>query len=87
MPPVAAFMRRGPLWDAGTSLLKGFARHMVAVTNYTSHHVSIHAPYGANLEEVTPLPNEFYPPEGGGFKPGSVFDEAGIEACFRVDMC
>ena len=38
-------------------------------------HVSIHAPFGANLEEVTPLPNKFYPPEGGGFKPESVPDE------------
>lgn len=37
--------------------------------------VSIPAPLGANLEEVTPLPNEFYPPEGGGFKPESVLDE------------
>ncbi|MCW2311149.1 hypothetical protein M2244_000877 [Rhodoferax antarcticus] len=44
------------------------------------HYVSIHAPYGANLEEVTPLPNEFYPPEGGGFKPGSVFDETEVHA-------
>jgi hypothetical protein len=38
--------------------------------------VSIHAPFEANLEEVTPLPNESYPPEGGGFKPEFVFDEA-----------
>ena len=27
------------------------------------------------MEEVTPLPNEFYPPEGGGFKPELVFDK------------
>ena len=40
-----------------------------------SNHVSIHAPSGANLEEVTPLPNELYPPEGGGFKPKRVFDQ------------
>ena len=39
-----------------------------------SPHVSIHAPDGANLEEVTPLPNQFYLPEGGGFKPEFVFD-------------
>lgn len=37
-------------------------------------HVSIRAPYEANLEEVTPLPNEFYSPEGGGFKPKLVSD-------------
>ncbi len=37
--------------------------------------VSIHAPFGANLEEVNPLPNEFYAPEGGGFKPDLVLDE------------
>ncbi len=39
-------------------------------------HVSIQAPFGANLEEVTPLPNEFYPPEGGRFKPEFGFDES-----------
>jgi tetratricopeptide (TPR) repeat protein len=37
--------------------------------------VSIHAPEGANLEEVTPLPNKFYPPEGGGFKPARNLDD------------
>ncbi len=38
-------------------------------------YVSIHAPCEANLEEVTPPKNEFYSPEGGGFKPELVFDE------------
>jgi hypothetical protein len=38
-------------------------------------HVSIHAPIGANLEEVTLPPNEFYSSEGGGFKLVLVFDE------------
>ncbi len=37
--------------------------------------VSIHAPFGANLEEVTTFPNNFHPPEGGDFKPALVFDE------------
>lgn len=38
--------------------------------------VSILAPDGASsLEEVTPIPNKFYSPEVGGFKPELVFDE------------
>ena len=37
--------------------------------------VSIHAPYGANLGEVTPPLNVLYTHEGGGFKPERVFDE------------
>lgn len=38
-------------------------------------YVSIHAPCGANLEEATPPPNEFYFPEGKSFKPELIFDE------------
>ena len=37
--------------------------------------VSIHAPRGANLEEITPSPYGLYPPEGEGFKPKRVFNE------------
>ena len=65
-------------WNPEKNLLlireRGISFERVVV-EISSGNVSIHAPYGANLEEVTPLPNEFYPPEGGGFKPGSVFDE------------
>lgn len=38
-------------------------------------HVSIHAPKGANLEEVIPLPNPLYSPEAGDFKPARNLDE------------
>ena len=38
-----------------------------------SHHIFVSI--GANLEEVTPLPNEFYPPEERAFKPGLASDE------------
>ncbi|MCW2313667.1 hypothetical protein [Rhodoferax antarcticus] len=68
-------------WNPEKNLLlireRGISFERVVV-EISSGNVSIHAPYGANLEEVTPLPNEFYPPEGGGFKPGSVFDKLAV---------
>lgn len=48
--------------------------------------VSIHAPFGATLEEVTPPPNEFYLPQGGGFKPELVFHECGAEQIFSPHL-
>ncbi len=38
-------------------------------------YVSIHAPGGANLETLSPPPDEFYFPEGKSFKPELIFDE------------
>ena len=55
---------------------KGQAKPGQAQPIHFVKNVSIHAPDGANLKEVTPLPNEFNPPEGGGFKPEFIFDEA-----------
>lgn len=52
--------------------------------NLTGTDVSIHASKGANLEDATPFPNEFYPPEGGRFKPGLVFDELKISHLSRL---
>ena len=49
-----------------------------------THDVSIHAPRGANLEEVIPPPNELYPPEGGCFKPKRVFDKFNIDLFKRL---
>ena len=64
--------------EMGTALVTGRGKNLyqfwgTQIADYLN--VSIHAPFGANLEEVTPLPNKFYPPEGGGFKPESVLDE------------
>lgn len=44
-------------------------------TRSDAHLVSIHAPGGANLEGLAPLPNKFYPHEGGAFKPARDLDE------------
>jgi hypothetical protein len=49
------------------------------------HDVSIYAPCGANSEEVTPLSNKFYPPQGGGFKPALGFDENDEERIWATD--
>ncbi len=61
--------------QAGQVILASCLPGMSCVVKGTQSDVSIHAPDGTNLEEATPLPNEFYPPEGRGFEPELVFDE------------